>query len=172
MRGRYSTCALVDLLERCGEPSCRQSQAATLSWRNSFCAHAQSLGHVDSRIGTMRTLPLLPHLPLRPRAATYNIASASIERASGLGASGDCRRGRPDAITARRHRTGLLRCTDATRDSYGNQYFLSYSIHPNENKNRREFLRASIQAAGAAAALNVMPAGIRQVLAIPARTGV
>jgi phospholipase C len=35
-------------------------------------------------------------------------------------------------------------------------------------KNRRDFLRASLEVAGAAAALNVMPIGIRQALAIPA----
>ncbi|WP_250467762.1 phosphocholine-specific phospholipase C [Caballeronia sp. GAFFF2] len=35
-------------------------------------------------------------------------------------------------------------------------------------KNRREFLRTAMEAAGAAAALNVMPLGIRQALAIPA----
>ncbi|MDR5781716.1 phospholipase C, phosphocholine-specific [Caballeronia sp. LZ065] len=37
-----------------------------------------------------------------------------------------------------------------------------------KNKNRRDFLRASAEAAGAAAALNVMPLGILQALAIPA----
>ncbi|SAK59322.1 phospholipase C [Caballeronia fortuita] len=37
-----------------------------------------------------------------------------------------------------------------------------------KNNNRRDFLRAAIQAAGATAALNVMPLGIRQALAIPA----
>src|ERR1700760_802484 len=37
-----------------------------------------------------------------------------------------------------------------------------------KNKNRRDFLRAAVEAAGASAALNVMPLGIRQALAIPA----
>jgi phospholipase C len=37
-----------------------------------------------------------------------------------------------------------------------------------KNKNRRDFLRAAVEAAGATAALNVMPLGIRQALAIPA----
>lgn len=37
-----------------------------------------------------------------------------------------------------------------------------------KNKNRRDFLRAVAEAAGAAAALNAMPLGIRQALAIPA----
>ncbi|WP_250479364.1 MULTISPECIES: phosphocholine-specific phospholipase C [unclassified Caballeronia] len=37
-----------------------------------------------------------------------------------------------------------------------------------KNTNRRDFLRAAAQAAGATAALNVMPLGIRQALAIPA----
>ncbi|WP_277184369.1 phosphocholine-specific phospholipase C [Caballeronia sp. BR00000012568055] len=36
------------------------------------------------------------------------------------------------------------------------------------NKNRREFLRAAMETAAAATALNVMPLGIRQALAIPA----
>ncbi|CDY74371.1 Phospholipase C 4 precursor [Caballeronia glathei] len=36
------------------------------------------------------------------------------------------------------------------------------------SKNRREFLRAAAQAAGAATALNVLPLGIRNALAIPA----
>ncbi|BAO89603.1 phosphocholine-specific phospholipase C [Caballeronia cordobensis] len=37
-----------------------------------------------------------------------------------------------------------------------------------KNKNRRDFLRAAVEAAGATAALNVMPLGISQALAIPA----